>query len=137
MASPEPEPAQGPKKKRLPFKRTAPRRTPAEEAADRNGDNQDDLDFFRRTKDTMPLVLEEMNRIPTPKKKPPLDTNGALVGSFLPSPDKRERKRIRISPDSDESDRYVSPWRDPRAPSRRFLTDSQRQQPAYSCLGLQ
>ncbi|KAK1831916.1 hypothetical protein QBC39DRAFT_350494 [Podospora conica] len=102
MTSPEPEPVPGTKKKRLPFKRTAPRQTPVAEAAGGDGDGENkDIEFFRRTKDIMPLVLQEMNRSPTPEKKPTLRKKG----SFHLSPDKRERKRVKISPDSDDPDR--------------------------------
>lgn len=91
MASPDPEPVPGPKKKRLPFKRTVPRQAPVEKAAD--GDSEDnDIDFFRRRNDIM------MNRSPTPERMPTPDKKG----SFHLSPEKRERKRIKLSPDSDE-----------------------------------
>ena len=100
MASPEAEPVPGPKKKRLPFKRTVPRQTLVEKAADGDSENND-IEFFRRTNDIMPMVLQDMNRSPTPEKKP----TPQRKGSFHLSPDKRDRKRVKISPDSDECDR--------------------------------
>ncbi|KAK0746839.1 hypothetical protein B0T18DRAFT_429727 [Schizothecium vesticola] len=103
MASPEAEPVPGPKKKRLPFKRTAPRQTPVEKAADGDSENND-IEFFRRTNDIMPMALQDVNRSPTPEQKPPPQRKG----SFHLSPDKRERKRVKISPDSDECDRVNS-----------------------------
>lgn len=96
-SSPDPEPVPGPKKKRLPFKRTVPRQAPVEKAPDGDSENND-IDFFRRRNDIMPMVLQDMNRSPTPERMPTPDKKG----SFHLSPEKRERKRIKLSPDSDE-----------------------------------
>ncbi|KAK0620944.1 hypothetical protein B0T14DRAFT_239715 [Immersiella caudata] len=80
-----------PKKKRaLPFKRTVFQQPPASAPADSDPSKPEDndIDFFRRPKDVFPIVAEERDERDTKK--------------VLKSPDNYERKRRKMSSDSED-----------------------------------
>jgi hypothetical protein len=101
MAFAESEQATSPpkRKKGLPFKRTAVR--PPSASAPANSDQKpedNDIDFFRRSKDVFSIVADEAEE---------KDTKGKLK-----SPENHERKRRKLSSDSEDGvswkKRYVT-----------------------------
>lgn len=81
-----------PKKKRsLPFRRTVARKSPVRDTSD--GDDENDLDFFRQSKKMFPKVIEEMEE---DAQRPT-------------TPDGHDRKRRKTSLDGERSGsrRYV------------------------------
>ena len=90
MASTEPAAVIAPKKK-LPFKRTVARK-PLGDAPSTEKEPENDLDFFRRSKEVIPLVLEEVEK--------------SFEREKTSSPQSHERKRKR--PSLDKQDDGVS-----------------------------
>ncbi|KAK3352816.1 ubiquitin-2 like Rad60 SUMO-like-domain-containing protein [Lasiosphaeria hispida] len=90
------------KKKKLPFKRTVARKS-SEDAANNPGapgakePNEDDngLDFFRRSKDVFPMALEEVAH--------ELKEGKGGKGRRESSSDQHARKRLKLSPDSERA----------------------------------
>ncbi|KAK3323906.1 hypothetical protein B0T19DRAFT_216589 [Cercophora scortea] len=119
MTAPDSQPAAPAKTRRLPFKRTVARRkSPAisPDAADAKKDEDDDnyLDFFRRSKDVFPMALEEAESGSSSDDK-------SKIKKRAPSPEKQDHKRRKVSleqedgsPQSSLSTVSSTPRRSPR-----------------------
>ncbi|KAK3687622.1 ubiquitin-2 like Rad60 SUMO-like-domain-containing protein [Podospora appendiculata] len=95
MTAPDSQPAAPSKTRRLPFKRTVARRqSPAvsPDAADTKKDEDDDdyLDFFRRSKDVFPMALEEAASDSNSDEKTTMNKRAS-------SPEKHDHKRRKVS----------------------------------------
>ncbi|KAK3389500.1 hypothetical protein B0H63DRAFT_507074 [Podospora didyma] len=94
MTMTDSSPAEPPKKKKaLPFKRTVPRQQPlTDSSANAAEESGNDLDFFRRSHDVLPLpALEEARLLSDDEFKGPLDV----------ASDRRDCKRRKVSLEND------------------------------------
>lgn len=91
MASADLSPPDPPKGRKSLFKRTVPRKkqvqqSPEAKSDDKPQDENNDLDFFKRSKDVFPMVLQEVLE----EQKPP-------------SPGRHDRKRRKLSAEPETS----------------------------------
>lgn len=87
MATAESPQTDAPKKKKSLFRRTVPRKKPTDPnseshelvGTEKSQEEFNDLDFFKRSKDVFPMVLQE------------------VLEEKAPSPEKHDRKRRKVS----------------------------------------